>query len=448
MTPCDLPPPCDILAEACLLGAMLVKTSVIPSVSELVTDADFFRPAHQILFRAMVKLSATVDNLDVVLLKSELEKRKQLDAVGGVDYIVEATNVPDAWNWKHYAQIVKDKAVKRALLSASVDLARRCREDGESADELVAAAETHVYHLSRRDSETVADVREVTAGVIESATNPKAGLRLGIPNLDAATGGLRPGNYFVIAARPKVGKTFLALNIAARLAERGEAVLFVSCEMSKAELAQRLLCSKAGVSLSAVRNGRLAVGDAPQLESAKAAIDKYRLRIDERSFSIPKIAASVRRMKAEVGQPALVIVDYFQLLTGEGKGRYDMFSNISRDIKLMLKDLGIPGVVLSQFRRPQQGQEARKPSPEQMKETGALEQDVDFALLLHNASPRDEYETKDIWGALELNRHGPSIWWPDEGTRYPIRFSFDTHCGRMTNNENAVSTGGDNVSGT
>ncbi len=410
-------PPSNIEAEVCTLGSMVIEPSRIASVRDLVTAEAFYRPAHQLLFSAITSIADRGDPVDLVSVRGELQATGRLEACGGIEYIADiVANVPDTANARYYAGQVRDKSTKRAIIQAAGTASAAAYRDAEPAGEILAAWQLEAYGLERgQDDRGICDVASTTANVIRSATTRDQGLALGIPDLDFATGGMRPGNYMILAARPGRGKTTLACQIAAWLCERAKPVLYVSREMSESELSARLCCNMGQVDALHVRRGRASPEECVRLALAKQAIDRWQLRIDTRSRTVPAIAAQIRRMRHEVGQPALVIVDYFQLLTGPGRSRYEMFSDISTDLKRMLLSHGLPGIVLAQFRRPQAGQKEMRPRKTDLKETGALEQDADQIVLLHLQDQHVKpMETNALWGCLDKNRHGPEIGWPDE----------------------------------
>ena len=417
-------PPHNIEAEVCTLGSMMLDARVIPSVQSVVKAAHFFRPAHQSIFEMLCEMFGEGKPVDLVSVREELEACGQLKAVGGIEYVTDlVSGVPNALNAAYYAGRVLEKARLREIITAACETRDAAYEPSAKADNVLGAWQQRAFGISDKRHVRIQDAKDLAAGVLERAQTPGLGLKLGIPPVDFATGGLRPGNYCILAARPGRGKTTLACNITSWLCQRKEPVLFVSMEMSQAEITDRLACLLANVDGRVLRCGGC---NAQQYDALKLATDCIRhwpLRLDCESATVAAISAQLRRFRYEIGKPSLVVVDYFQLLTGPGRSRYEMFSEASRALKVMFGEHELPGLVLAQFRRPLEGQQAKQPHKGQLKETGALEQDADAILLLHSNVPVDHQGANEVWGCLDKNRHGPELGWPDEGGT-PIRFQW------------------------
>jgi len=425
-------PPHDIEAEVCVLGAMMLDSRCIPRVKDTIGADDFHRPGHQHIFRALVAMYEAGTEIDAVTLKDALASQGALEQAGGLEYIGQILDgVPSAGNSEYYARIVHDKSGLRRIIVQAGEIRQGAFAVGAGFEAVRDDWQTRAYSLDSGPRPGVADLKDATGDVLADVESREQGLLLGIPQLDFATGGLRPGNYFIVGAWPGVGKTFLSLNFASWLCDRDEIVLFFSCEMSKSELTERLFGVVGGIHLTRLRNRRLNPAEEQELPGIKARLDKWKLRFDCRAYTVAAISSSIRRFTSEVGKPALVIVDYVQLLSGPGSSRYDQFSTISTGIKRMAEQHEVPLLVLSQLRRPPAQVKDPRPTMQSLKETGGLEQDADGVLLLLDSQPPGGDSTT-IWACLAKNRHGPALWWPDSTDYNSIRLPFDRTIGRFS----------------
>ena len=425
-------PPHDIEAEVCVLGAMMLDSRCIPRVRDVLAADDFYRPAHQQIFRALVAMYEGGTEIDGVTLKDRLNQQGSLEQVGGVEYISQILDgVPVPANVEWYAKIVHGKSGLRRIILQTNEIHQAAYAPDAAFTAVRDDLQAKAYSLDSGPRLGVADLKDATGDVLADAESGQQGLLLGIPQLDFATGGLRGGNYFIIGAWPGTGKTFLALNIAAWLCLRDLAVLFISCEMSKPELTERLFGIVGGVHLTRLRNRKLNPTEFQALPDIKAGLDKWKLRFDCRAYTVAAISSSIRRFTTEVEKAALVIVDYVQLLSGPGSSRYDQYTEISKGLKRTAGQYEVPLLILSQLRRPPPQAKDPRPTLQSLKETGGLEQDADGVLLLHDSDPHGGDQGM-IWACLAKNRHGPVIWWQDRTAYSSIQLPFDRTLGRFT----------------
>jgi len=397
-------PPQNLDAEESVLGAMMLSPGAIGAVSEALSANDFYRGKHAKIYQAAIDLYARGDPVDAITLVDELERRGELEEIGGKVRIHElAAMVSAASNAGHYARIVRDQATLRGLLRAGSEIARLpIDREGDDATELVDRAEQIVFDLSQ--SRVAGEFTKIDALLKESFERIAAlyetgaditGVPSGFRELDKLTSGFQPGNLVILAARPSMGKSGLALCIAANLAVRHERpVALFTLEMSKAEVTQRLMCSEAKVESQRLRSGSLAPDDWPRLTAACDRLAKTPLYIDDTgSITMMEIRSKARRLKMKEPDLALIIVDYLQLMTGGGnaENRVQEVSQISRSLKVLARDLDVPVLALSQLSRAVEQRHDKRPILSDLRESGSLEQDADLVLFIY----RDEYYNGD-----------------------------------------------------
>lgn len=409
--PDDRQPPHSLDAEFCVIGAMILDPLSIDAVEAVIRADDFFRPAHQTLYAALVAMRHADLPIDFVTLKDSLIQRGEFQAVGGNEYLGKIIDeTPNSYNARYYAFQVREAAIKRGIIQSGTEFARRGYDPQEPSGDILSDWQQRGMDLQTRRADRE-PLEAVTQSVCEESVKPGYGLSLSIPQLDFATGGLRGGNYMILAARPGRGKTTLGLNIARCLCSRDLAVLYVTREMTKGELCGRLMSTVANVPGGVIRNGTATHDQQLALYTAKAGIDGWAFEIDAKASTVQDIAGSIRRFGAAIRRPVdLCIIDYFQLLTGPGQKRYERFSDISTNLKAMAVALNIPIIVMSQFHRPEGGDGQKRPTIYQLKETGSLEQDADQVLLLH-CPVIVQNQVNIVEASLEKNRHGPEIPW-------------------------------------
>jgi replicative DNA helicase len=418
-----LVPPQNVEAEESVLGAMLLSATAVGTVSEILDASHFYRDRHAAVYRAMLGLWAKGEPVDAITLADELDERGELEQVGGRAKIAElAALVPAASNVEHYARIVKEMATLRGLVQAGLSIARLGQErPGETAD-LVDRAEQIVFELAQhRIASDFVHIESLLKESFERITHlyeagaEITGVPTGFRELDKLTSGFQPGNLIILAARPSMGKSALALCTAANLGVRhGVPVALFTLEMSKAEVTQRLMCSEAKVESQRLRSGRLAQDDWPRLTAACDKLMKAPVYVDDTgSITMMELRSKARRLKAKEPKLGLVIVDYLQLMTtgASVENRVQEVSQISRQLKVLARDLDVPILALSQLSRAVEQRHDKRPILSDLRESGSIEQDSDLVAFVY----RDEYyngEESDQQGLAEIilakHRNGPT----------------------------------------
>src|SRR5256714_1800349 len=406
-------PPQNLEAEESVLGAMLLSPGAIGAVSELLDASDFYRESHGRIYRGALGLYAKGEPVDAITLVDELEERSELEDIGGRARIHElATLVPATANAAHYARIVREMAILRGLIRAGGEIAGLGWDRPGETLELVDQAEQIVFNLSqsRVDSE-FSHIESLLKESFERITQlyeagaEVTGVPSGFRELDRLTSGFQPGNLIIVAARPSMGKSALGLCIAANLAVRHDVpVALFTLEMSKSEVTQRLMCSEAKVESQRLRNGKLAVDDWPRLTAACDKLMKAPIYVDDTgSVTMMDIRSKSRRLKSNHPNLGLIIVDYLQLMTsGQSvENRVQEVSQISRQLKVLARDLDVPILALSQLSRAVEQRHDKRPILSDLRESGSIEQDADLVMFVY----RDEYynpEETDSAGIAEL----------------------------------------------
>ena len=416
-------PPQNLEAEESVLGSILLDNNALDRVVELIHPDDFYRGAHRKLFRAMLDLSERNEPVDLITLAEALKARGDLGDVGGAAFLAElAGRVPTAANVVHYARIVRDRAVLRGLIQVSTEIATRGYEGVDDVPALLDRAEQLIFDISERQTRNafsrLADVLVGSLKTIELLYEQKqsvTGVATGFADLDRMTSGLQPSDLIIVAGRPSMGKTAFCLNIAENAALRSDVgVAIFSLEMSKEQLAMRMLCSEARVDLARVRTGHLSDREFPRLAMAAGRLADAPIYIDDTpALTILELRAKARRLKRDAAAKlGLVIVDYIQLMrSSEGKdSREQEISEISRSLKALAKELNLPVVALSQLNRQVENRSPPIPRLADLRESGAIEQDADVIVFLY----REEYyqEDSDKKGLADIivakQRNGPT----------------------------------------
>lgn len=394
----DKLPPQNLEAEQSVLGAILLDNEALPKVSELLSPADFYRDSHRKIFNAMEDQFNKGQTIDLVTLSDYLERINELDAAGGVSYLSTlVSQVPTAANVRYHSRIIKEKALIRALLKSTTDIAAKVYESPLEADELVDYAEKTIFEIADKRTKTsfstLKDVIKSSFEMIEKLYDKKGaitGAPSGFPDLDEMTTGFQPGDLIIIGGRPSMGKTAFGLNIAQRVGlDMKEPVAVFSLEMSKEQLALRMLCSEAMVDSNSVRKGFVRKEDWNKLTSAAGRLAEAPIFIDDSSnITVLEMRAKARRLKMEHGGISLIVVDYLQLMKGRGnfERREQEISEISRSLKGLAKELHVPVIALSQLNRMVEARQDRRPTLADLRESGAIEQDADVIMFLY----RDE----------------------------------------------------------
>lgn len=395
-------------AEAAALGSMILDPLCIGRVIEQLTAESFSLPEHQMIFEALIKLFEDRNEIDLVLLRDTLEKQGRLTAVGGVDYLVRvAESVPTSANIEHYTEIVKQKAMLRDLAYICQEILQdACDETGEEEEKL-DEAERKIFRVTERKiSGTAEPIKNLIHEAFENIDARKGGTGItGIPTgyrgLNEKLGGFQQGDLIIIAGRPSMGKTSLALNIAEHIgAEEDLPVVIFSLEMSKQQLTERFLCSRSEINLHTVRKGLISTEQHRRLVEKGSELASKPIFIDDSPNLTPlMIRAKCRRLKSQY-QIQAVFIDYLQLMSigGRVESRQQEISTISRHLKSLARELNVPVVVLSQLNRSPEGREDHRPRMSDLRESGSIEQDADVVLLLYRKSyfqGESEEEKKD-----------------------------------------------------
>ncbi|CAB5079484.1 Replicative DNA helicase (DnaB) (EC [Olavius algarvensis associated proteobacterium Delta 3] len=416
-------PPQNLEAEESLLSAVLIDNTTLLDIIEVLSPDDFYRSAHQKIFEAMGELFTRNEPVDLVTLKNILEEKGHLEAVGGASYLAKLVEVvPIAINARHYAKIVYDKSALRNLIAKSNEIAKRCFEDGGNVDALIDFAESAIFMIADSKStqtfQPISKIVERNIDTLEERQGNKAlvtGIPSGFIDLDHLTSGFQDSDLIIIAARPSMGKTALALNIARNAAvDTGVPVAIFSLEMSKEQLSLRMLCSEAKVDSSRLRSGFFSQEDWVKLTDAAGTLSESPIFIDDSaSISAMEIRAKARRLKMDKGL-GVVIIDYLQLMRGPVTAeRRDLeISEISRSLKALAKELSIPVVALSQLNRKLEERSDKRPQLSDLRESGALEQDADLVAFIYRDEVYNKDENNPNRGIAELllkkQRNGPT----------------------------------------
>jgi replicative DNA helicase len=410
-------------AEEAVLGGMLLSPGAIAAVSEILDETDFYRESHGRIYNAALALYAKGEPVDAITVVDQLEERGELETIGGRARIHElAALVPATANAAHYARIIREAATLRGLIRAGGEISRLGWEGVGEPTELVDRAEQIVFDLSQqRVSGDFAHIEELLRESFERITalyesgSDVTGTPCGFRDLDRLTSGFQPGNLVIVAARPSMGKSAFGLCIAANLAVRqGVPVAVFTLEMSKAEVTQRLMCSEAKVESQRLRTGRLAQEDWPRLTAACDKLAKAPVFVDDTgSVTMMEIRSKARRLKSKHPKLGLIVIDYLQLMTSGTtvENRVQEVSQISRNLKLLARDLDIPILAMSQLSRAVEQRHDKRPILSDLRESGSIEQDADLVAFLY----RDDYyhgEESDQQGIAEVivskHRNGPT----------------------------------------
>ena len=393
----DIPlPQRSIEAEQSVIGGLLLDNNAWDRIADILTEADFYQDDHRRIFAAIRRLVETGKPADVVTVFEALEATNQVEQTGGLAYLGEiASATPSAANIRRYAEIVADKAMRRRLAQTAAEIADLANKPGAARDlideaqgQLIALADTGP---ARSEPRGIGDILHRAIEQIEKNAESKGGivgLPTGFADLDRKTSGLHSGDLVIVAGRPAMGKTCLALNIAEHSALAGRSVLVFSLEMADEQLAQRSIASIGGIPLQRLRSGQLQdPEDYARMAVALGKLHESKLVIDETpSLTASQMAARARRIKRRQGLD-LVVIDYLQLMRGDGNTRNEELGAITRTLKLMAKELKVPVILLSQLSRKVEERTNKRPMMSDLRESGAIEQDADLILMLY----RDEY---------------------------------------------------------
>jgi replicative DNA helicase len=398
----DRLPPHNLEAEQAVLGAILIEPSVLLTVNERIKPEDFYRQGHQKLFQAMNELAQKGQPVDIVTLTAVLEDQKWLEEVGGVAYLTElAGTVPTAANVDYYAQIVEKKAILRRIIRTATQIAALGYNSGDDVSSIIDEAERRILDISQRRMRggfvQIGEILMDSFEQIEAMYNNKKGLK-GIPSgfvdLDRMTSGFQRSDLIILAARPSMGKTAFALNLAQNVALRaGKTVAIFNLEMSAQQLVMRILSAEANIDAQAFRTGSLKEEDWEKLTMAIGALSDAPIYIDDTpGVTVFDIRSKLRRLHAE-REIGLVLIDYLQLISGRnsGESRQQEISEISRSLKLMAREFDVPVIALSQLSRAVEQRQDKRPMLSDLRESGSIEQDADIVAFLY----RDDYYNEE-----------------------------------------------------
>ena len=420
-------PPHSIEAESSVLGGLLLDNGAWDRVGDLVSDSDFYRLEHQLIYAAIAALINGNKPADVITVFEQLSSQGKAEQVGGLSYLnALAQYVPSAANIRRYAEIVRERAILRKLISASDDIATKAfNPKGRAVATILDEAEQKIFHIGEEGSRMKQGFQSMESLVVnlldrveEMANNPNdiTGVPTGFVDLDRMTSGLQAGDLVVLAARPSMGKTAFAINIAEHVAlNEGLPVAVFSMEMGAAQLAVRIVGSIGRINQGHLRTGKLSDDEWPRLTEAIEKLRNVSLHIDETAGLTPsELRANARRLARQCGKLGLIVVDYLQLMSGsqsDGENRATELGEISRGLKMLAKELQCPVIALSQLNRSVEQRTDKRPMMSDLRESGAIEQDADIIMFIY----RDEYYTKDACkepGVAEIiigkQRNGPT----------------------------------------
>jgi len=401
-------PPHSVEAEQSVLGGLLLDNSAWDRIADMIGESDFYRADHRLIYRHVSKLIGNSRPADVITVSESLESTRELDGIGGLAYLgALAQNTPTAANIRRYAEIVRERAVMRKLAEVGTEIAETAYNPmGKEAGQLLDEAESKVFAISEqgaRGKQGFMDMQPLLTQVVEridmlyNRDNPSdvTGVPTGFTDLDRMTSGLQPGELVIVAGRPSMGKTSLALNMAEHVAlESGLPVGVFSMEMGASQLVMRMLGSVGRLDQHKVRTGRLADEDWRKLTEAVGRLNDAPIHIDETAaLNALELRARARRLHRQYGKLGMIVVDYLQLMSAsaQGENRATEISEISRSLKALAKELNVPVVALSQLNRSLEQRPNKRPIMSDLRESGAIEQDADLILFIY----RDEVYNQD-----------------------------------------------------
>ncbi len=394
----DRMPPQNNEAEQSVLGSVLLQPTALISAMEYLQTHDFYRRAHQLIYQTMIDLNENNEEIDGVTVANLLETNKQLEDIGGAAYLAELANVvPTAANVEYYAKIVEERSLLRRLIQASTDIITETYEESDDVSNILDAAEQKILEVSERKNRSgfvkISDVlRDSMEEIDELYKNDEeiTGLSSGYRALDLMTAGLHEDELIILAARPGVGKTAFALNIAQNIGtSTAENVAIFSLEMGATQLVNRMLCAEGTINANNLRSGQLTEEEFEKLFVAMGSLSKANIFIDDTpGIRVSEIRAKSRRLMQERGGIGLIIIDYLQLIEGSGReSRQQEVSEISRQLKKLAMELEVPVIAISQLSRSVEQRQDKRPILSDLRESGSLEQDADIVAFLY----REDY---------------------------------------------------------
>lgn len=415
--------PHDLVAEQSVLGAVFISPETMTSLADELTPDDFYKPANKIVFKTMLSLLEKGEPIDATTMVSALTNQGEIKEIGGLNYVAELVNsTPTSKNVEHYAKLVREKATLRKVIADLSDSLSSAYQGDVSIGDIIAKTEKSLLDISNQNAGTgfrnVDDILDTHMQIVETRSQTDGfvtGLSTGFVGLDKITTGLHEGNLIILAARPAMGKTALSLNVAKYVAtiERKPAVIF-SLEMGAEELIERMLASEGMVPAYHLKTGNLSTDEWKRLVQAQNNLYDAPIFVDDTAgIRISEIRSNARKLAQEMGGLGVIIIDYLQLITGaKGENRQQIVSEISRELKILAKDLKVPVIALSQLSRAVEQRQDKRPMLADLRESGSIEQDADIVAFLYREAyyqkeQADSQEANNVTELiLEKNRHG------------------------------------------
>lgn len=399
----DRVPPQDVAAEQSVLGSMMLSKDAILEVAEVITSVDYYQPKHETIHEVIVELSGRGEPADAITVAGELRRRGDLQRIGGAPYLhTLISSVPTAANATYYARIVRERSIMRRLVSAGTRIVQMgYSENGADVDQIVDEAQAEVYAIAeKRNRDDYVQFSEMSEAILEELEDianrdgELTGVPTGFADLDDLTQGLHPGQMIIVAGRPGMGKSTLALDFCRSASiHHGITSAIFSLEMSKSEIAMRLLSAETGVFLEKMRSGKMTTNDWTAVSKKLSEVSSAPLFIDDSpNMSLMEIRAKCRRLKQQHNL-GMMVVDYLQLMSSgrQVESRQQEVSEFSRQLKLLAKEIEIPVIAVAQLNRQAENRTDKKPMIADLRESGSLEQDADVIMLLH----RPDYYNED-----------------------------------------------------
>ncbi len=415
-------PPQNLDAEQSVLGGILIDNQVFFKVIDLITADDFYRPANGKIYAAMVELATKSEPVDILTLTSKMKAMEVYEETGGAGYLAELLEkVPTAVNAEYHAKLVADQAIKRRLVSTCTDISQRGFEPSETTAELLDHAEKSIFALtSSKRSGAIVPIKTIVKSAFEALEKryEMQGALTGVPSgflgLDTVTQGFQKSDLIIVACRPGMGKTSFALGVARHAAVQAKApVMFFSLEMSKEQIVTRLLAAESKVDSTRIRTGRLTESDWQRLARSAGLLSEALIFIDDSpGVNVLEIRGKARRLKAELGQLGIIVVDYLQLMGSSktAESRQNAIAEISRSLKALARELDVPIIALSQLNRNIEQRENKKPMMADIRDSGSIEQDADIIIFIHREeidSPNQPNAASVAEFIIGKHRNGP-----------------------------------------
>ena len=415
--------PHDLVAEQSVLGAVFISPDSIITLADVLTPDDFYKPANKIVFKTMLSLLEKGEPIDATTMVSALTNQGDISNIGGINYVVELVNsTPTSKNVEHYAKLVKEKANLRKVIAELSESLSSAYQGDISINEIIEKTEKSILDISNQNVgngfRNVADIIDTHMQIVEKRSETDGvvtGLSTGFVGLDKITTGLHEDNLIILAARPAMGKTALALNIAKHIAtkEKKPAIIF-SLEMGAEDLIERMIASEGSVPAYHLKTGNLNADEWRRVIQAQKNLYDAPIFVDDTAgIRISEIRSNARKLSQEMGGLGVIVIDYLQLITGsKGENRQQVVSEISRELKILAKDLKVPVIALSQLSRAVEQRQDKRPMLADLRESGSIEQDADIVAFLYREAyyqkeQADSQEANNVTELiLEKNRHG------------------------------------------